>query len=469
MGADYVYDICIVGTGPAGVMLALKLESAGKMIALLEGGDKVYSQTSQDLYKGSIFGDPYPDLDTIRLRFHGGSSNCWGGWCRHLDEEDFQPKSANPLTEWPIRKSDLDPYLKDASDFLGVTTIEDDEILGTSGLKEITFRYSKPIVRVAGKFGEKLNRSENIHQYFNANVTSFETNGRSVEAVNIADPAGKNSQLKANKYVLATGGIENSRILLWSDELANGALIRNGTTLGKYWMEHPHFSLGGALLTGKHKFTLDTRGTAFFAPTKKTMDENRTLSCGLRLRPRLYSDTKKIIADIACVAPRVGKWAAQLFEKDLICAANLYAAWEQEPRQINRIELSEEKDRLGVPRVKLFWRKSQTDLRTARKTAEILGQYFAESNIGRVHLNAWVLGNEEYPTDERIAGPHHMGGTRMASDPGSGIVDRNCKVHYQENLYISGSSVFPSCGHANPTLTLVQLAARLADHIKEKW
>jgi len=86
-------------------------------------------------------------------------------------------------------------------------------------------------------------------------------------------------------------------------------------------------------------------------------------------------------------------------------------------------------------------------------------------NIGRVKLDDWVLGCSDYPKDDRIGGPHHMGGTRMASNPKNGIVDQNCKVFGQSNLYVAGSSVFPSVGHANPTLTIIQLSLRLADHL----
>jgi choline dehydrogenase-like flavoprotein len=85
--------------------------------------------------------------------------------------------------------------------------------------------------------------------------------------------------------------------------------------------------------------------------------------------------------------------------------------------------------------------------------------------IGRVRLDPWVLGQGSFPADDEVKGNHHMGGTRMHRDPARGVVDANCKVHGLSNLYVGGSSVFPSGGAANPTLTIVQLALRLADHL----
>ena len=85
--------------------------------------------------------------------------------------------------------------------------------------------------------------------------------------------------------------------------------------------------------------------------------------------------------------------------------------------------------------------------------------------MARVRLRPWVLGNGTYPDDDEQIGNHHMGGTRMSNEAKTGVVDSNCRVHGLANLFVCGSSVFPSAGHANPTLTIVQLALRLAAHM----
>jgi choline dehydrogenase-like flavoprotein len=98
---DAHFDVCIIGSGPAGVTVATKLSRAGKKVALLEGGGESYDQASQDLYKGNIVGDKYYPLDVARLRYFGGTSNHWGGWCRPLGKEDFEAKGVFAKTAWP--------------------------------------------------------------------------------------------------------------------------------------------------------------------------------------------------------------------------------------------------------------------------------------------------------------------------------------------------------------------------------
>ena len=462
------FDFCIIGTGPAGITVARKLARAGKKVALLEGGDEQYSQESQDLYGGEIVGDKYFPLDTSRLRFFGGTSNHWAGWCKQLDEEDFDEKGEFSKTKWPISKKDLDLYLTEASYVLELSKQNEDRDFSDSGLRQSYFTFSHPTVRFAKKYGDEIIYSKNITLILNANVTSFQTNGSSVTSVGIYNESKESIHLRANKFILAAGGIENSRLLLWANKLTNGELIKNSSMLGRYWMEHPVFTVGQAILTGDLAMETGKKGIAFLSPTKKTMLEQKILNCSLRFEPVSYKGAKKIISDLACVAPSLGRWAFDLLDRELLCGARLRASWEQEPVATNRIELSDDLDRLGMPRPTLYWKKNKTDLRTVRKTAEVFGNYLAKENIGRIKLDDWVLGKADYPEDDELAGYHHMGGTRMASSSAEGIVDSNCKIFGQNNFFVAGSSVFPSSGYANPTLPIVQLALRLGDHLLQQ-
>ena len=459
-----IFDACIIGTGPAGITAALGLESAGHRILLLEGGGTEYTEQSQNIYRGEVTGDKYLNLTQCRLRYLGGTSNHWGGICRTLDEEDFQAKKGFPLTEWPISKKDLDPYLEKASEILEIPEIPADAELETDELKSISFVIPPP-VRFKQKYSQQLQDSKSILLATNANVTSLVPKNGAVRFINVSGWDGSKIKIKAKRFILATGGIENSRLLLWSNFLAKGELVKNDKALGKYWMEHPHFTLGEAFLTGKAKAIINQQGRTYYAPTKTLMDDKQILNCGLRFLPLQLEGTKKMVSDLLCIAPKAGKWAADLFNKDLLCGATVRAAWEQEPVINNRIELTDEKDSLGIPRVNLFWNKNENDLRTARVTTEAFGRYLSSNDLGRVQLDDWLTNNESFPENDEIGGPHHLGGTRMAATPDLGVVDQNCKVYGLDNLYIAGSSVFPSGGHANPTMSIVQLTLRLVDHI----
>jgi choline dehydrogenase-like flavoprotein len=470
LGHEAHFDYCIVGAGPAGISLALELEATGRRIALLEGGEETLTADSQTLYEGSVVGDPYFPLNASRLRFLGGTSNHWGGWCRELDAVDFLPKPYCAETGWPIRKADLDPYASAACRILSLTKPQPNRPLPDSGLEEFDI-FVSPVKSFGRHFRERLVDSRNIHVVLKANVMAFSTDGAAVTAVELVDYAGHRGKVRASAYVLAAGGIENSRLLLWSNVRSNGQLIRHDRTLGKYWTEHPIFTLGDGFLAGEGALEMKENETGlkvlFLAPRVDAMLHNEVLACGLRVWRNAYPDkTRRMIASVACVAPKVGKWAVSLMDKRLVCGMRIDAAWEQQPLERNRIELSGELDRLGMPKVALHWRKSELDRQTALAAMKLLGEYCAQKNLGRVRIDEWLLEGAGYPPGDELAGYHHMGGTRMAATPEQGIVDRDCKVFDQKNLYVAGSSVFPTGGHGNPTYTIVQLAVRLAEHLK---
>jgi choline dehydrogenase-like flavoprotein len=149
-----------------------------------------------------------------------------------------------------------------------------------------------------------------------------------------------------------------------------------------------------------------------------------------------------------------------------LCSVDIQASWEQAPSFDNRIELSQKKDRFGVPLVNLYWNIFPIDFRTIRLSVLEFGRYLLDTDLGRIKIFEEILGTSSLPDASILAGFHHMGGTRMSSDPVKGVVDRNCRVHGQTNLYVIGSSVFSSGGHANPTLTIVQLSLRLSNYLK---
>ncbi len=469
LGASDFFDVCVVGAGPAGTVVTDRLAAAGRRVCLLEGGGLDYSAWSQALYQGEVIGDPYFALDVARLRYLGGSSNHWGGMCRPLDAADFLPKLGRAEMGWPIRRADLDPYLATAHAILGVEDLLPDmPVPGSSRLRRVDFKFTDPL-RFGEAYRARLVDGANIFLVVDGNVTGLETDGRRVTGARAVDRTGVERVVRARAFVLATGGIENSRLLLWANAQSNGQLVKDARTLGRYWMEHPHYTLGDAVLLGNGAQLIEPRKRiGFYAPRTGAVWDEAVLNFCLRLHVPGLEPTERLIADLACVAPEWARWASRRFVgKELSCTgAFLRAAWEQEPRAANRIELGTERDALGMPRVRLHWRKSTLDLRTARTAAQRMAAFLARTEQGRLRLQPWVLGEGEPPADDELAGFHHMGGTRMAATAADGVVDGDGKVFGQANLYVTGSSVFPSSGYANPTVTIVQLALRLADHLQ---
>lgn len=468
LGTEDTFDYCIIGTGPAGISCALALVPSGKRILLIEGGGSDLSEESQSLYRGTTVGDPYFDLDAARLRYFGGSSNHWTGICRPLEAVDFEEKAALHRTAWPIEKSVLDSYLGRASSMLEIPSIPSDRSIGSSGLRQVHFARS-PRVRFGEKYRDELSTRANLFLCLKANLIAFATNGVSVTGARIVDFERNEVVVRAGRYVLAAGGIENSRLLLWSNALSNGALVRNAASLGRYWMEHLYVGVGGAIVLGDAAFALEGRKPIFLGFSREITEREGILGGAIKCQARNEEGLRQTLADLACVAPDWARRAMDFAGLGMACAIEVRSQSEQVPVAENRIELAEEKDALGVPRVRLHWRRNEIDVRTIRTMARLFGAYLAEADIGRLRLDEWVIqdgGPENVP--RMRGGRHHMGGTRMSDTPDYGIVDRDCKVFGQDNLYVAGSSVFPSGGFCNPTLSIVQLALRLGDHLRAK-
>jgi len=485
---DVDYDVCISGAGVAGITLAKHLADGGRRVLVLEGGGLEYSERSQDVYKGPILGREYFDLDVARLRYLGGTSNHWGGWCRPLDASDFLDRPAIPGAGWPIDRSDLDPYLRPASAILEIEDFPDDRILPGSSqkLKEITFRFS--IVSFKDKYLDYLQSSELVTVLTNANLLDILLDTERGEASSFLVRSYGREQFiaaKARNYVLAMGGIENARALLNSNRQRPRGLGNENDLVGRYFMEHLHFDIG--------YYVFDRSGgleeiRRFWAPTPSLQRAEAIANCGLRLEPAVGAEEKSILAAAKASLKSIicgDKFATELtrsIKSNFSCPVNpkmasprlpldnaghLRVASEQVPDPSSRVLLTTGTDQFGRRRAGLDWRLSSLDKKTIRTCGLVAGEYFAKQGLGRVKLYDWVLSDSvDFPgldDGEKVAGFHHMGTTRMGVTASDGVVDGNCRVYGIHNLYVAGSSVFRTAGHVNPTLTIVQLALRLGD------
>ncbi|MGO2243203.1 MAG: FAD-dependent oxidoreductase [Halomonas sp.] len=462
-------DVCIIGAGAAGISMAITLAERGHRVLLCEGGDADYSERSQDSYRGETVGDPYIPLYGARLRYLGGSTNHWGGICRPLDRYDFTAKSASSETAWPMARDAISSYYSTAASILDLAPTPADQPIAGSGFKRIYFSLGNP-TRLKEKYADTLSESDTLLCCVTANLVALETLDGEVTSATFKNYAGDSRQVRARYFVLACGGIENSRLLLWCNQQASGQLVPQDATLGRYWMEHPHATVGKALMFEPAALGLEDDYNVFLSPDAQAIASRQILNCGLRLHRMNAEATQTLVDELAEQAPtlagRLHTWQAQ---GRVMHGAVLRAAWEQEPRHDNHIELSDDVDSLGVPRTRLVWQQSDLDRHTIRESMLMLGEYLRENDLGRLQLADWLAETPvQIPSDGELAGRHHMGGTRMSLDAEQGIVNPDCRLFAQDNVYVAGSSVFASVGHANPTLTLVQLALRLCDHLDNR-
>ncbi len=154
-----------------------------------------------------------------------------------------------------------------------------------------------------------------------------------------------------------------------------------------------------------------------------------------------------------------GGWSERPDVKGAYATFELVSLVEQAPDPSNRVMLGLDRDQLGARKLELHWSWSKSDNRQIVRARERIGQELERAGLGKFELRDVAPRNPD--------SAHHMGATRMHRDPRQGVVDADCKVHGIANLFVAGSSVFPTGGFANPTLTIVALAARLADHLKQ--
>jgi choline dehydrogenase-like flavoprotein len=472
---DRIFDACIVGTGPAGITLARRLARRGLSIGLFEAGGFDLTADSQDLYKGVTSGQPYYALDAARLRYFGGTSNHWGGWTRPLDPYDFEPNPANPLSGWPITKADLDAHAADADEILNLPAdTPPPELLSAAGsaLTARRFRFSRPTTRFSEKYREELARSDAIRVYLNANLVDLrldQARRSVVEAVFRSYAREDPFVVRARTFALCLGGMENPRLLLNIASQIEAGLGNENDLVGRYFLEHPHAPVGRVVMRKPLTHML------VYSPTPAFMRAEQVCNFGLRIGDmdqwNAGDFTGPFRPEPPCTVGFDTLLAAEMNKAPAACPAHVgdaFVACEQRLDSENRVKLTGEKDRFGLRTIELAWHLSDTDRRTLKTAAMEVAKRMAEEDVGRMSIVPW-LRNDEVPTlDQLWGGNHHMGTTRMSDDPKRGVVDANLRVHSLENLYVGGSSVFATSGHANPTYTIVQLALRLGDHLAER-
>lgn len=470
------FDVCIVGSGPAGITLARRLAAGGLNVGVFEAGGLELTAESQAVYRGPTTGVPeYYPLDACRLRFFGGTSNHWGGWTRPLDAHDFAPNPHNPLSGWPIGKKDLEPYADEAADILSLTPDRAPPDLFAKPEPDLLprlFRFSRPVVHFGDKYHAELEASNEIEVFLNANLVDLkldESSRNVAEAVFRSYERPEPFSVKAKVFVLCLGGLENPRALLNADSQMPSGIGNENDLVGRYFLEHPHAPVGKVVVRDPLTWML------VYSPTPDFMRSNAVLNFGVRIGDfeqwNAIDFTGALRPEPPCTADFDALLAAALRNEPPPCPAHVgdvFIACEQALDPDNRVRLIAERDRFGLRRIALDWRVSKTDLRTLRTAAMEVAARLATRDRGRMQIVDWLL-NGEAPTADRLwGGNHHMGTTRMSDDPRTGVVYADGRVHSVANLYCGGSSVFATSGHANPTYTIVQLALRLGDHLRER-
>ena len=472
-------DVCIVGAGAAGITLATTLSAAGVDLVLLESGGLAPDASTQAL-ADTIDRDPRFPFASTRLRYFGGSTNHWGGLCRALDDEDFLARPWIGESGWPFPRSELAPYYERARAMLEIPPpFSLDDLDRERGDRPYLFArdhpdfaplvwMQSPLTRMGVRYRDAVADDSRIRCLLHANAVevSIDAGGRHVTGIRTATLGGRGATVAAKRYVLCAGAIENARLLLLSDSVVPGGIGNAHDLVGRCFMTH--FGVGGtlALVEPDDGGTFREEALIERRPGLSEHVFGWTTRAALRARLGLLgSSINAYVADTEparrSVPPAIDALLAGGSAARLRTRAHVLAILgEHAPNRESRVALSSERDALGQRRAAVDLRFRDGDLRSLRRSIEAFAAALARRGLGRVRLE-----HEDY-LESRFAPDHHMGTTRMAADPRSGVTDHAGRVHGVDDLYVGGSSLFPTSGFSNPTLTIVALALRQADHLR---
>ena len=508
-------DVCILGGGVAGIVLAKELLSKGTSIIILDSGSEVYEQQTQDLYKAESKPEIFPTPASSRLRFLGGSSNHWENSVERFDPIDFKKREWVAHSGWPINYEDVAKHYPKAEEYCGVgkesfnleyweDKLNFKDIFSTSELLDTAIsKLAVPPTRFFQKYGEELTKKSNIKILKNANVINidFDSEKQSVNSVTFRALNKPHCKVEAKTFIMCFGGIENARMLLTFNEKYNDKLGNQFDNVGRYFMEHPtiraahfyplhnklnkiyagilddsHFIHGRCKLKESTQYKHQTNNLRLYFNERSKLD----LSDGISSSHILTDSLKKseipddfgahiinVLKDIDLISET---YLRKKFNTSFVDNADDFLGYqivsmiEQTPDKNNRITLGDTRDSLNIKKISIDFRVTESDKKSAWRSLELLAQDPILQSLGRIRL---LKKRESRIWGSQLGfGHHHMGTTRMSNKINDGVVDSNSKVFGTKNLYIAGCSVFPTGGHVPPTLTIVAMTIKLADELK---
>lgn len=541
---ELAVDLCVIGSGPAGMTLAAEFAHGPVRVLVVESGGREPEPPVAALNEVDNVGAARVGLqDLMRVRALGGTSRIWTGRCAELDEVDFAARSWVPHSGWPIGPGDLRPYLDRARPYLGLgPNVYDDELWPILGAPRpvpvldpalVTprfWQFSKGRHEPWGpaRFaGDVLpTGADNVDVLLHATVTHIDTNpaGTAVESVQVASVGGCRARVRAKAFILAAGGIENARLLLASNRVVPAGVGNAHGMVGRFLMDHPGSVIAsippaaaGRLRSRFGRYWLDdASGRQVYlhglALSPAVQESEGLLNCAAFLEEYPTADDpwhagQRLVAtlknrgpsrdevelasfwrrdgeDEPAAAPSAARDALAIVRHAPSVAAGIYritrqhrppvfragrvdvyCLTEQLPDPTSRLTLSEKTDALGVPLPRVDWRVSELERLSMRRLADLLRTEFRRVGYPSPVPAGWLDGADGWRASVTDRA-HPVGTTRMSDSPRDGVVDRHGQVHGVAGLFVAGSSTFPTAGHANPTLTIVALAIRMADRLK---
>jgi choline dehydrogenase-like flavoprotein len=518
-GKSYDADLVIVGSGPAGLSIARQFIGTSTRVIILECGalNEEAREVGANEQFESVGAPRCMEPRLVRNKVFGGSSRTWAGRCTTFNDIDFEAREWVPGSGWPVAKADVARYVDRAGEImhLGPHVYDSDlwSVLGRSpprgevetGLRPTFWQFSSSADHPFGylDFGKEFLKLEasNIHVITHATVTHVNTDndGRKLISLEVSGGPDHRITIVPRAAVLCAGGIENARLLLCSNRTRSKGVGNERDTVGRYLMDHARTVIGKfdgrAAQAVKSRFNFvqirNSGRTHFYAEgvalSEDVQRQEKLLNCAIfmtdwrskkdpwdalkRLRNRASTNRLKDALYVAS-QPRLmaeGAYQRLVAKRNVthrLDKLNVECVVEQVPDPESRVLLSDRRDAFDMPIPRIAWKISELEKRSVAKLGGLFARQMDRLGLPQLQLADWIRdGRMELATFRDAA--HPTGATRMSEDPAQGVVDKHCQVHGVEGLYVAGSSVFPTAGHANPTLMIVAMALRLADRLRD--
>ncbi len=491
-------EIVIIGSGAAGILLAVSLTRAGKKVLVLESGHFGEDADKQQLNEVQQSGKVLENAVVGRKRAIGGTTIAWGGQSLMFGSLDFMQRDWVQNSGWPLSQEDLLDYYKEANAFMGVDRLDyKNDIFPGIRLQEpavdpalLDYHVSKWAVTPDFYLLYKGYLEKNITILYNAHLQEItRTQSGAVGSIRFVNFMGDSFSYDCKKLILAAGGLESVRILL------NNGMGNHAGLLGKFFMDHPCIEVGELETDDPYRLqrffnTHRWEGRKYsirLSLAASLQRERKLLNCsaGILFLPQAdafdpYGELRSFKKDfklsrllkVSGSAGSIGKsiwayWKDKFYYK-VNATGKLVLMAEQEPVGESYLALSAEKDRFGAPKALIHWHITNKTWDTVVEMSRILKQEIERLAFGKVSLYPAIVPENENWGDLLSDVNHHMGGARMSAAAAQGVVDTNLQVWDTPNLYVCSSAIFPTSSHSNPTLTLLALGLRLSDYIKNK-
>jgi choline dehydrogenase-like flavoprotein len=510
-GAELDADVCIIGAGAAGIALATEFLDTRARVILVESGGLRRSAATERLNDGEASGLEPTSLTAGRARALGGTTVLWAGQCLRADPATFEERPWVPYSGWPLEYRELEPFYRRAETLLRIRGKTYDERVWDD------FRVERPSFdrhRLMHRFTvwcphpdlgrlcrRALAASRNVTVLLHTTATEIRVTpaGDRFDHLRVATLDGQAGRVRARACVVAAGGVENARLLLASNGVHAAGLGNRHDVVGRFFQDHPNGHCATIVSEDAARlqdlYGLFYRRRVRYLPrlvlSAELQRSREVLACAahpvfhfgeesgieaarrivrpLRRRQR-PTNVGRDLGRIARDAPRLGSVALRRFahgrsarEQPVLVTLQTHA--EQAPNPDSRVVLSRRRDDLGLPLPTVEWRLTDLDRRTAETMVRGVAEEFGRLGLGAVRPEPWLADSRW--TRHVVDSYHHMGTTRMGADRKTSVVNRDGQVHGVTGLFVAGSSVFPAAGHASPTLTIVALAIRLGDHLKD--